>query len=108
MCGDKGDRKNTACYNEPVTFLSLCETEYITALEASCQAAWLGFLLNELKVNLTQTTKLLVENKSTIDLVRHLASHGRNRHIKTCFHFPSEQVSNGKLAIEQCICLRFS
>lgn len=35
MCGDKGDRKNTACYNEPVTFLSSCETEYITASEAS-------------------------------------------------------------------------
>lgn len=42
---------------ELVVVLSSCEVEYIIALEASCLAAWLGFLMEELKVNLTHTTK---------------------------------------------------
>ncbi|KHN24340.1 Copia protein, partial [Glycine soja] len=46
--------------------------------------------------------KLLVDNKSAIDLAKHPASHGRSKHIETKFHFLREQVNNEKLKIEHC------
>jgi len=113
-CGDKGDRKSTTWHvfflggapiswnstKESVVALSSCEAEYIAASEASCQAVWLGTLLKELKIELSHKAKLLVDNKSTIDLARHPTSHGRSKHIETHFHFLREQVCTGKLDIE--------
>ncbi|KHN10476.1 Copia protein, partial [Glycine soja] len=46
--------------------------------------------------------KLLVDNKSAIDLAKHPNSHGRSKHIETKFHFLREQVSNEKLKIGHC------
>ncbi|RDX90273.1 Copia protein, partial [Mucuna pruriens] len=115
-CGDKQDRKSTVGYiffyggapiswlfaKEPVVALSSCEAEYIAASETACQVVWLDALLGELQEKNTKKVKLLVDNKSAIDLARHLASHGRSKHIETRFHFLREQVSNEKLQIEHC------
>ncbi|KHN30253.1 Copia protein, partial [Glycine soja] len=46
--------------------------------------------------------KLLVDNKSAINLAKHPTSHGRSKHIETKFHFLREQVSNEKLKNEHC------
>ncbi|RDX67453.1 Copia protein, partial [Mucuna pruriens] len=100
----KLDKKSTAGYiffyggapiscsftKEPVVVLSSCETEYIATSKTACQ-----------KKNLKKV-KLLIDNKSTIDLARHSASHGRSKHMETRFHFLKEQVSNEKLQIEHC------
>jgi len=57
-------------------------------------------LLKELKAELVQQPKLLVDNKSAIDLAKHPTSHGRSKHIETKFHFLYEQVNNGKLDVD--------
>ena len=115
-CGDKNDRKSTAGYiffyggapiswsstKEPVVALSSCEAEYIAASEAACQAVWLDALIKELQLEKSGKVKLLVDNKSAIDLAKHPASHGRSKHIETKFHFLREQVNNEKLKIEHC------
>ncbi|XP_047163693.1 uncharacterized mitochondrial protein AtMg00810-like [Vigna umbellata] len=115
-CGDKGDRKSTAGYvfffdgapiswsstKEPVVALSSCEAEYIAACEATCQAAWLDSLMKELKIEGRGKVKLLVDNKSAIDLTKHPTSHGRSKHIETRFHFIREQVSKKKLEVVFC------
>ncbi|RDY13773.1 Copia protein, partial [Mucuna pruriens] len=77
---------------ELVVALSSCEVEYIVASETACQVE-----KNSKKV------KLLVDNKSVIDLARHPPSHERSKHIETRFDFLREQVSNEKLQIENCI-----
>ncbi|XP_014519584.1 uncharacterized protein LOC106776617 [Vigna radiata var. radiata] len=114
--GDKGDRRSTPVYiffmggspiswsskKEPVVALSSCEAEYIAACEAACQAVWLGYLLEGLKVEWSGRVKLLVDNKSAIDLAKHPTSHGRSKHIKTKFHYIREQVSNGRLEVVHC------
>ncbi|XP_047174799.1 uncharacterized mitochondrial protein AtMg00810-like [Vigna umbellata] len=115
-CGDKSDRKSTAGYvfflngapiswssiKEPVVALSSCETEYIAACEATCQAAWLSSLMSELKIEVEGKVRLLVDNKSAIELTKHPASHGRRKHIETRFHYIREQVSKGKLEVVYC------
>ena len=85
---------------EPVVALSSCEAEYIAASEATCQAVWLDALIKELQLEKSGKVKLLVDNKSVIDLAKHPASHGRSTHIETNFHFLKEQVNNEKLKIE--------
>ena len=82
--------------------LSSCEAKYIAASEAACQAVWLDALIKELQLEKSGKVKLLVDNKSAIDLAKHPASHGRSKHIETKFHFLREQVNNEKLKIEHC------
>ncbi|RDX90112.1 Copia protein, partial [Mucuna pruriens] len=83
--GDKQDRKNITGYiffyvrapvsrsstKEPIVTLSSYKAEYIAASETTCQAVWLDALLGELKEKNSKKVKLLVDNKSAIDLVRH-------------------------------------
>ncbi|XP_047171768.1 uncharacterized mitochondrial protein AtMg00810-like [Vigna umbellata] len=78
-CGDKSDRKSTVGY-----------------------AAWLSALMSELKIEVEGKVKLLVDNKSAIDLTKHPTSHGRSKHIETRFHYIREQVSKGKLEVVYC------
>ncbi|RDX82758.1 Copia protein, partial [Mucuna pruriens] len=121
-CGNKSDRKSTTRYiffyrgaliswsstKEPVVALLSCEAEYIVAeyivaeyivaFEIACQT-----LMKDLQVKILGKIKLLLpDNKSTIDLARHLIAYGRSKHIETRFHFLREQVSNEKLRIEHC------
>ncbi|RDX81581.1 DEAD-box ATP-dependent RNA helicase 39, partial [Mucuna pruriens] len=99
-CGDKSDRKNNAggapiswsSTKELVVALSSCEAEYIAASKTACQAVWLEALMKDLQVENLGKIKLLVDNKSAIDLARHPASHGRSKHIETRFHFLREQL----------------
>ena len=82
--------------------LPSCEAEYIAASEAACQEVWLDALMKELQLEKSCKVKLLVDNKSVIDLAKHLVSHGISKHIETKFHFLREQVNNEKLKIEHC------
>jgi len=63
--------------------LSSYEVEYIAASGACCQAVRLETMLRELQVKLSSRTRLVVDNKSAINLAKHATSHGRSKHIKT-------------------------
>jgi len=82
-----------------VTF-STCEAKYIVVSDATCQVAWLRSLISELQIGDTKTTKLMVDNKSVVDLVRHLTCHGKSKHINIRFNFLCEQVNLEKLKLE--------
>ena len=60
---------------------------------AACQAVRSEKLIDELKFEMKNTTRLLIDNKSAIDLARHPICHGKSKHIETCFHFLHEQVN---------------
>ncbi|RDX84324.1 hypothetical protein CR513_34648, partial [Mucuna pruriens] len=91
MCKDGRNYCRIRTDWEPIVALSYYEAEYIVASETACQAE------NNLK-----KVKLLVNNKSAIDLTRYTTSHARNKHIETRFYFLREQVNNEKLQIEHC------
>lgn len=115
-CGDLMDRKSTMGYiftfagapiswsskKQSVVALSTCETEYIAACAAACQALWLSSLLQELQIVSSTAIDLLVDNKSAIDLSRNPVSHGRSKHIEIKFHFLRDQVTKGKIKIQHC------
>lgn len=115
-CGDKSNRKRTVVYvflsggapvswcskKEVVVALSPCEVEYVAASMSACQVVWLDTLMQELQLKQVGVVKLLVDNKFVIDLAKHPAANGRSKHIKTRFHFLSDQVNNDKLVLEYC------
>lgn len=53
-------------------------------------------------MNIQVPIKLLVDNKSAINLAKNLVSHGRTKHIETRFHYIREQVNKGRLAMRYC------
>ena len=59
-------------------------------------------MLDELKFEAKKPIKLLIDNKSAINLAKNPVSHGRSKHIETRFHFLREQVNNGKLEMTYC------
>ena len=67
---------------------------------AACQALWLEALMEELNLRDCNPMRLLIDNKSTIDLAKHPVAHGRSKHIETKFHFLRDQVSKEKLELE--------
>lgn len=64
------------------------------------QVAWLEILLEELNLIEDKPMRLLVDNKSTIDLAKRSIAHGRSKHIETQFHFLGDQVTKEKLELE--------
>jgi len=115
-CGDKDDRKNIAGYvfkfgttpiswclkKQSVIALSTCEEKYIAIAMGTCQALWLEALMEELNLRDCSPMRLLIDNKSAIDLAKHPVAHGKSKHIETKFHFLCDQVSKEKLELEFC------
>jgi hypothetical protein len=97
-----GDAPITWCSKkEAVMALSSCEVEYIAASMVVCQAQWLSLsmLMQELSLKEDEKIRLLMDNKSAIDLAKHLIAHGRSKHIETRFHFLRHQVNKEKLEL---------
>ncbi|XP_028216688.1 uncharacterized protein LOC114398721 [Glycine soja] len=69
-----------------VVALSTCEAEHIVAAMTACQALWLEALMEELNLRNYSPMRLLMDNKSAIDLAKHPVAHGWSKHIETKFH----------------------
>lgn len=113
FAGDIDTRRSTTGYmfsvgNMPVTWcsqrqklvtLSTTESEYVAAATAAKEVAWLRKLLKDLDCPVDQPTKLLVDNQSTIKLIRNPEFHKRTKHIDIKFHFIREKVENDELDV---------
>jgi hypothetical protein len=88
---------------ESVVALSICESEYIVISMSACQAAWLDSLMLELRIKEEEVVILMVNDKSSINLTKHLIAHRTNKHIETRFDFLRDEVTKGKLVLEHCM-----
>jgi len=85
-----------------IVALSSCEAEYVAGSSAACQANWMQNVLEELMIKLEQPIKLLIDNKSAIDLAKNPISHGKSKHIETRFHYLRDQVNKCKIKVKYC------
>ncbi|XP_023762718.2 uncharacterized mitochondrial protein AtMg00810-like [Lactuca sativa] len=67
--------------------LSSCEAEFMAANLATCQGIWVRRLVQEITGEKLGPVTILIDNKSTLELVKHPVFHGRSKHIDTRFHF---------------------
>nr|GFC92181.1 ribonuclease H-like domain, reverse transcriptase, RNA-dependent DNA polymerase [Tanacetum cinerariifolium] len=83
-----GESPITWCtQKQPTVALSSCESEFMAATAAACQALWLKRLLSELTGYEEKRITLKVDNVSAIALVRNPVFHGRSKHIDIRYHF---------------------
>ena len=80
--------------------MSTCETEYVAAATATCQAVWLGGLLGELTGVEAHPPALMVDNQPAIVLTKNPVLHVRSKHIDVKFHFLRDCVDGGQIVIE--------
>ncbi|GJV61820.1 nuclear fusion defective 4-like protein [Tanacetum coccineum] len=85
---------------QPTVALSSCESEFMAATGAACQALWLKRLLSEITGWEEERITLKVDNISAIALVRNPVFHGRSKHIDIRYHFIRECVENGHINVE--------
>nr|GEU71426.1 ribonuclease H-like domain, reverse transcriptase, RNA-dependent DNA polymerase [Tanacetum cinerariifolium] len=96
-----GESPITRCtQKQPTVALSSCESKFMAATGAACQALWLKRLLSELTGWEEKRITLKVDNISAIALVRNPVFHGRSKHIDIRYHFIRECVKNGHINVE--------
>ncbi|KAI3813170.1 hypothetical protein L1987_17887 [Smallanthus sonchifolius] len=95
--------------NSPITWstqkqqtvaLSSCESEFMTATAAACQALWLKRLLSGITGWKEEKITLLVDNISAIALMKNPVFYGRSKHIDTRYHFIRECVEDNHINVE--------
>jgi hypothetical protein len=95
--------------NNPITWQSTkqkvvtqssCESEYIAAANATCQALWLARVLEEVQGSAPSTPLLRVDNKSVIALIKNLLLHGQSKHIEVKYHLVREYAKDGQIKVE--------
>lgn len=69
------------------------------AQTAACQRMWLSRLLGDLRGTIPCGVKLLVDNKSAIELCKNLVHYDHSKHIDMRFHFIRECVKDSKVAM---------
>ncbi|GKE73535.1 ribonuclease H-like domain, reverse transcriptase, RNA-dependent DNA polymerase [Tanacetum coccineum] len=87
-------------HKQPTVAHSSCESEFMAATRAACQALWLKWLLSEITGWEEERITLKVDNISVIELVRNPVFHGRSKHIDIRYHFIRECVENGHINVE--------
>jgi hypothetical protein len=80
--------------------LSSCEAEYMAAAAGACQGVWLSRLVAVLTGGEVQKFKMLIDNKSAIELSKNPVYHERSKHIDTRYHFIRECVGKGDVDVE--------
>ncbi|KAI3798378.1 hypothetical protein L1987_33653 [Smallanthus sonchifolius] len=80
--------------------LSSCESEFMAATAAACQALWLKRLLSEITGLKEEKITIKVDNISAITLMKNPVFHGRSKHIDTRYHFIRECVENDHISVE--------
>ena len=83
-----------------VVSLSSCESEYIAAATGACQGVWLSRLLADLTNSEVKKFRLLIDNKSALELSKNPVYHERTKHIDIRFHYIRECVADGVVELE--------
>ncbi|KAI5350059.1 hypothetical protein L3X38_002950 [Prunus dulcis] len=82
--------------------LSTTEAEYMSAAEATSQAIWLRFVLEDFGEEQTTATTVFCDNTSAIAMSKNPVFHQRSKHIRRKFHFIRDAIQNGEIDLIYC------
>jgi len=82
--------------------LSTAEAEYVSASEATAQAIWLRFVLDDFGEMQAEATPLFCDNMSAISMAKNPVFHQRTRHINRKYHFIREALQEGVINMQFC------
>lgn len=87
---------------QAIVALSTSEAEYVALSATTQEAVWLGGLLSDLQVTLSEPTVLMEDNQGAIAIARNPTAHARTKHIDIRYHFVCEAMQKG--TINLCYC----
>ncbi|CAL8152242.1 unnamed protein product [Prunus armeniaca] len=96
--GSIGDSKSTS----GTVALSTAEAEYISVAEATTQAIWLRFVLEDFGELQTEATSLHCDNISAIAITKNPVFHQKTKHIDRRYHFIKDALQEGVIDLEYC------
>nr|GEX19480.1 retrovirus-related Pol polyprotein from transposon TNT 1-94 [Tanacetum cinerariifolium]GEX22585.1 retrovirus-related Pol polyprotein from transposon TNT 1-94 [Tanacetum cinerariifolium] len=81
---------------------STCESEYITACEASKEAIWMKNFIGDLGVvpTVQDPIEIFRDNESAVALTKELKDHGKSKHIERKYHFVRSKVEEGHMIVK--------
>ncbi|KAI5314280.1 hypothetical protein L3X38_043456 [Prunus dulcis] len=82
--------------------LSTTEAEYVSAAEATSQAKWLRFVLEDFGEGQVEGTPILCDNTSAIAMEKNPVHHQKTRHISWKFHFIREAIHAKEIELIYC------
>ncbi|CAL9025150.1 unnamed protein product [Prunus brigantina] len=82
--------------------LSTAEAEYVSASEATTQAIWLRFVLEDFGELQADATPLKCDNTSAISITKNPVFHQRTKHIDRLYHFIKDALQQGVIALVYC------
>ena len=80
--------------------LSTAEVEYVSASEATTQAIWLRFIIDDFGEMQAQATLLFCDNMSAIPMAKNPIFHQRTRYINRKYHFIREAPQEGVINMQ--------
>nr|XP_034923445.1 uncharacterized mitochondrial protein AtMg00810-like [Populus alba] len=80
--------------------LSTAEAEYVSASEATAQAIWLRFVLDNFGEMQAEATSLFCDNMSAISMAKNPVFHQRKRHINRKYYFIREALQEGVINVK--------
>lgn len=85
---------------QKIVALLTCEVEFIAITAVACQRIWLSHFIAELKGEEVKMVKLMVDNKSAIELSRNLVHHSHSKHIDMRYHFIRSCLEQNLIKLE--------
>ncbi|KAI5340786.1 hypothetical protein L3X38_020060 [Prunus dulcis] len=82
--------------------LSTAKAEYVSASEATTQAIWLRFILEDFGELQTEATPSMVDNISAIAMTRNPVFHQKTKHINRRYYFIYEALQEGVVELRYC------
>ncbi|KAM1699812.1 hypothetical protein ACFX2K_031115 [Malus domestica] len=82
--------------------LSTAEAKYISASEATAQAIWLRFVLEDFGEMQTEATPVHCDNTAAIAITKNPVFHQKNKHIDRRYHFIKNALQEGIIDLVYC------
>jgi len=80
-----------------IVALSTTEAEYMAAVEAGKEIAWMRNILSEFGYGVEQPSTLKMDNQSAITVSKNPEHHGHMKHLDLCLYWLRDKVEHGML-----------
>ena len=87
---------------QPITTLSLTESQYVALSLCAQEAIFLKNLIFSLKINDFGPVTIYEDNLGTIQLAKNKVTNSRSKHIDIRYHFIREKVEKNEILVKFC------
>ena len=84
---------------QPTVALSSAKAELMAIVEVTKEVAWLSILLGDLNYKIKQSSLILVDNQSAINMSQNIGEHDRSKHIRIKYNYIKEEIDKAAVGV---------